>query len=447
MLANNTTSKRKNIGLGAALLAVFLFLSLTLAPVNTQALTNVQPDLLALADTQPDANVRVIVYKANADSTLEGLVTKLDGTVVSDLHLINALAVELPAKAIPALARSSSVAQITLDGEMMSAQIITETIADNFDNKAYNNNNGTQPWSSNWTEINDDNEVDGGKVKIDKELLKLEETERGIQRTADLSDADTAVLTFQYRREKFKKDKTINLEISADGGATWNQIAQINGDVNESTFQTASHDISAYAGSSVILRFFSGPTGDGKLWVDNLQIEYTVGNISPPPPDDSTTAILRDEFTAVAFDGNNGDTPWVGSWIEDDPNSPAQDPASGFVQILNGELRINNQNFDDTHAGVVRAANLSGYVTEATLNFDFRTSWGVDGADGISVEVSPDGGASYITTSLVGLRPAPRFVFGLPTSTVSIMNTSIWIMCKLPTPSAIRRPRQSTDKQ
>jgi serine protease AprX len=295
---------------------------------------------------------------------------------------------------------------------MVSAQVITETIADNFDTKAYSNNTGTQLWASNWTEINDDNNVGGGKVKIDKELLKLEETDRGVQRAADLGDATTAVLTFQYRREKFKDGKTVDVEISTNGGATWNQIAQINGYVNESTFHPASLDISAFAGSPMILRFFSGPIGDGKLWVDNLQIEYTVGNMPPPPPDDGgddaggsplLTDNVRDEFNGVTFDGNDGSDAWVDNWLEEDNGvwdaateaEIYRSPADGYVQIVNGELRINNSNTDDRNPGVERTVDL-GVATQATLSFDFRTSSSVGVYDGIAIEVSPDGGSDYI---------------------------------------------------
>ncbi len=341
------------MGLGAALLAFLLILVLTLAPApaDTQTLTNVQPALLAMAETQPDATVRVIVHKANADSALEGLATELGGTAVKDLHLINALAVELPAKAISTLARSDSVAQISLDGTMMSASILTETIADNFNVRVYSNNTGTQSWASDWFEINDDDKVDGGKVKIDKDLLKLEDRNRGIQRSADLSDAATATLTFQYRREKFNKGKAVNIEISTDGGANWNQVVQINGDVNESTFQSASFDISAYAGGPVILRFLSGPVGDGKLWVDNLQIEYTIDSAPPPLPEEGGDGgaspiihTIRDEFNANDYTGSDGTDAWVGNWIEDEQSDiNDQNPAAGWVQVENGALRLNNQ--------------------------------------------------------------------------------------------------------
>jgi len=44
--------------------------------------------------------------------------------------------------------------------------------------------------------LNLNNQADGGKVKIDKNQLKLEDKSKGIQRSADLSMADIAMLSF-----------------------------------------------------------------------------------------------------------------------------------------------------------------------------------------------------------------------------------------------------------
>lgn len=88
------------------------------------------------------------------------------------------------------------------DAPAGSVSIIIETVRDNFDVRSYTNNDGTQPWAGPWIEINDDNEADSGKVKIDDDQLKLEDKNKGIHRSVDLSLAQTALLTFDYRREQ-----------------------------------------------------------------------------------------------------------------------------------------------------------------------------------------------------------------------------------------------------
>ena len=120
MATKNTTSQRKSMGLGAALLAALLILVLTLAPVpvDTQAAANVQPALLAMAAEQPETQVRVIVQKINADADVSTLVAELGGEVVQDLSIINAQTVILSAGQIPKLGGSETVRWVSLDSAM-----------------------------------------------------------------------------------------------------------------------------------------------------------------------------------------------------------------------------------------------------------------------------------------------------------------------------------------
>ena len=154
------------------LLLLFILL-LASAPADTQAAANVQPALLAMADAQPDANVRVIVYKAGADTSLEGLVTGLGGAIVRDLHLINALAVKLPASAIPALARSDSVAQISLDGAVANASVFTEMVRDEFSSISFSANDGSQNWAGDWLESGESDGPSSGDLRISSGILKI----------------------------------------------------------------------------------------------------------------------------------------------------------------------------------------------------------------------------------------------------------------------------------
>ncbi len=83
---------------------------------------SVQPELLALAEKNPDGFVRVIVQKRSASDAAEQLVTELGGMVVQDLGLINAFAAEVPAKAITQFADSNAVRWVSLDAPMRSMQ-------------------------------------------------------------------------------------------------------------------------------------------------------------------------------------------------------------------------------------------------------------------------------------------------------------------------------------
>ena len=62
------------------------------------------------------------------------------------------------------------------------SDVIDQTIA--FTDQVYSNNDGTQAWASDWVEFGDDGAPDNGKIKIDKEMLRIEDKDRGIQRAA-----------------------------------------------------------------------------------------------------------------------------------------------------------------------------------------------------------------------------------------------------------------------
>ena len=132
-------------------------------PLNTAEL---QPALASLIAEAPDQLIRVIIQKADQSERVERLVAHYGGEIVKELDLINAVAAELPAQALPRLSQDRAVHLVSLDAPVRSASLLTETVRDNFDVRVYTNNDGTQPWSGPWVEINDDNEADGGKVKI-----------------------------------------------------------------------------------------------------------------------------------------------------------------------------------------------------------------------------------------------------------------------------------------
>ena len=115
-------------------LFVFLSILLLLVPsvlVASAAPTGplpVQPQLLTLAQEAPDLPVRIIVQKTDPALDLASQVDWLGGMMVSDLSIINAAVAELPAGAVPKLARTQGVRWISLDGPTVSAANATETV-------------------------------------------------------------------------------------------------------------------------------------------------------------------------------------------------------------------------------------------------------------------------------------------------------------------------------
>ena len=115
-------NKTLNIVLAVALL-------LALRPMSNVT-PRVQPVLLELAAARPDEVVSVIMQKAVKDTTVEEWVARRGGKITRDLHIINAIAAELPAQAAVELAREPSIRWVSLDAPMVeSGELITTTSA------------------------------------------------------------------------------------------------------------------------------------------------------------------------------------------------------------------------------------------------------------------------------------------------------------------------------
>ncbi len=100
---------------------------------------------------------------------------------------------------------------------------------------------------------------------------------------------------------------------------------------------------------------------------------------------------VRDEFSEISFDGNDGSVDWSGSWIE----LPFGDgPATGQIQVVGGNSCVDSKCLrlgdEVLPVGVARQADLTGHVS-ANLTFQYqREMTGDDGGDGkIRVRVGP----------------------------------------------------------
>ncbi|MEJ2748192.1 MAG: S8 family serine peptidase [Anaerolineae bacterium] len=99
---------------------VALVLVVLLGTANQPQLTNVQPALLAVTAEQPETAVRVIIQKSDPTADIDSTITQLGGSVIKDLHIINALVAQIPASLVPQLAQSSGVRWVSLDGPVAS---------------------------------------------------------------------------------------------------------------------------------------------------------------------------------------------------------------------------------------------------------------------------------------------------------------------------------------
>lgn len=107
---------------------------------------------------------------------------------------------------------------------------------------------------------------------------------------------------------------------------------------------------------------------------------------------------VRDEFSAVAYSGNNGTQNWVNDWQE---TGEADGPTSGTMQVVADAQCAAGNCFQFGGGGggpptsVSREVDLSG-GTSATLTFNYLRTAGGNGGS-IKVEVSNNGGTSWTT--------------------------------------------------
>jgi subtilisin family serine protease len=150
-----------------------------------------------------------------------------------------------------------------------------QDVADNFETGLYTNHDGSQLWAGPWVEFGDDFRVDGGHIRIDKEQLRLEDEDRGIQRMVDLSNASSATLSFDFWRENMDKpEEFVTLQISPDGGVTWADVTVIEALDDDKQVYTVQYDISDYMSAETVVRFRTSSGMNDKLWVDNFTIAY-----------------------------------------------------------------------------------------------------------------------------------------------------------------------------
>ena len=176
--------------------------------------------------------------------------------------------------------------------------MIVETIQDSFDYRAYDNNKGTVNWTTAWTEIG---EADGpllGLVQIidrsyneqqcaSGDCLRLggqQAGRYGAVRAVDLSEASSAFLNFNWRRDQYQgygANRPAKVQVSADGGENWDTLQLIEPGQFDYEQQNAWFDISAYASADTKIRFITGKTEwiSGFIYFDNILIEYTEDDI------------------------------------------------------------------------------------------------------------------------------------------------------------------------
>ena len=149
------------------------------------------------------------------------------------------------------------------------------TYSDTFSSVSYSNNNGNTNFSTNWIETSDDNSASGGRIRITGNELRFHRlTAHNIRRTANLSTATAAVLTFNWRTSSMESGETLAIQASSDG-SSYTTLTTITG----TTTGSFNQDISAYISANTTIRFIKGggnwSASNDRAYIDDFIITAT----------------------------------------------------------------------------------------------------------------------------------------------------------------------------
>ena len=160
----------------------------------------------------------------------------------------------------------------------------TLTVRDEFNTAVYSNNDGTVDWAGDWVQIGEDGEdpavaATSGNVRVGEGALLLSLGNHGAWRKVDLFDANSAVLSFDFRRRNFGAvSDWVAVQISMDNGISWIELGRFTGPANDSGFQAASFDLSPYVSGFLTTRFITSASNaltKARFYVDNVQVSHT----------------------------------------------------------------------------------------------------------------------------------------------------------------------------
>ncbi len=158
------------------------------------------------------------------------------------------------------------------------------TFRDEFNSRVYSNSDGTLTWATDWEETGESTNPTNGDIRIDDDVsdyqLKVRDDGQTIMREADLSDAGSATLSFDYRRQNLSgSNDYVAVEVSYDGGSSWTELARFTGTATDSSYLPFSDPLDSGSLSvNTRIRFRTPNSGMGNnnmVWFDNIEIACT----------------------------------------------------------------------------------------------------------------------------------------------------------------------------
>ncbi len=158
-----------------------------------------------------------------------------------------------------------------------------QTVRDEFNAISFSGNDGSATWAGDWEELGENDGPGAGFVEVRAipdnlgQGLRIKDDYEGVQREVDLSGATSATFRFDYlRRSLSNSSEYVGVWISDDGGATWTELARLEGPADDAEMLSMSFDISEYISSETMISFYSssGMNEFDYVYIDNVEIEF-----------------------------------------------------------------------------------------------------------------------------------------------------------------------------
>lgn len=245
----------------------------------------------------------------------------------------------------------------------------TGTFRDEFGTVAYNNNNGTNNWSTDWTETGDDGSPSGSEIQIVSDggsnRLRVENASRTIEREANVNGVTAATLSFSYRRSGLDNaNDYVAIEASGNGGGSWTELARFAGPTNDAGYTAVSYSLTPYLATNTRIRFRSPATlgNNDVVFFDNVEISTsgaTAGHWELRV-DQSSAVTTGDDINAFGLRAHDGDSTSAGteipvyghSFVGYGTNSPSLTREYTHHPYITSGCVADNNDFDwDSDAG------------------------------------------------------------------------------------------------
>ena len=217
-------------------LTIFLFLIAITQVVDTVPANNISNDDVG------ELFAAYIVQGQDVASIAESI-NEAGGIVTHDLDIINAVGALLTIDQFEALQADEQINDLWADN-LVTIATADQTVRDEFNNRSFDNNDGILNWSDTWLEIGEQDGPASGMVQVNDSSYNEPQCASGdclrlgghtggtfgVSRAVNLQGASSATLTFSWRREQnggYVASDNIDLDISRDGGISWDLLSII----------------------------------------------------------------------------------------------------------------------------------------------------------------------------------------------------------------------------